>query len=87
MGPYKNSYADFVMEKNSVYYWEVQIVQGNYFKIGIIKEESIEGLGKKAFSDISTGYSFFSTGKLRNGSNTTGTEFGYGYGPGDLIKV
>jgi hypothetical protein len=44
-------------------------------------------LGKKAFSDINSGYSYFSTGKLRNGSNTTGTEFGYGYGPGDVVKV
>jgi len=37
IGPYKNSFADFVMEKNQVYYWEVKIIQGTYFKIGIIK--------------------------------------------------
>jgi hypothetical protein len=75
-----------------VYYWEVQIIQGSYFKIGIIKEDSIETVGKKAFSDIATGYSLFSTGKLRNGYNGStsgnqGIDFGFGFGPGDIVKV
>lgn len=87
VGPYKNSFADFVMDKNSIYYWEVQIAVGSYFKVGVIKEDSIETLGKKAFSDIATGYAWFSTGKLRQGSNTTGTDFGTGFGPGDVVKV
>lgn len=87
VGPYKNTFADFVMEKNNVYYWEIKIIQGNYFKIGVVKEDAIQGLSKKAFSDVADGYSYFSTGKLRNGSNTTGADFGQGYGPGDLLKV
>ena len=41
----------------------------------------------KAFSDNINGFAYFSTGKLRNGSNSTGTDFGEGYGPGDVIKV
>lgn len=70
----------------------MQIIQGSYFKIGIIKEDSIETVGKKAFSDIATGYSLFSTGKLRNGYNGStsgnlGVDFGVGFGPGDIVKV
>lgn len=41
VGPYKNTFADFVMEKNNVYYWEIKIIQGNYFKIGVVKEDAI----------------------------------------------
>lgn len=41
VGPYKHTFADFVMEKNNIYYWEVKIVQGNYFKIGVIRESAI----------------------------------------------
>lgn len=87
MGTYKNSYGDLLMEKNQIYYWEVKIIQGTYFKIGIIKEDHIDQIKKKAFSDIPEGYAYFSIGQLRNGSNTTGTAFGSGYGPGDTIKV
>ena len=87
IGPYKNSFAQLVMQKSNVYYWEIQVVSGTYFKIGIIKEDSIQSLGKKAFSDVTAGYAWFSTGKLRNGSNVTGTDFGTCFGPGDTIKV
>lgn len=87
VGTYKNSYADLLMQKNHIYYWEVKIIQGTYFKIGIIKDDHIDQIKKKAFSDISQGYAYFSTGQLRNGSNTTGVAFGSGYGPGDTIKV
>lgn len=35
VGPYKNLYADFLLERNEVYYWEIRIVKGTTFKIGI----------------------------------------------------
>jgi hypothetical protein len=75
------------MEKSNIYYWEIKIIQGNYFKIGIVKEDAIEQLTNKAFSDLPDGYAYFSTGQLRKGSNTTGTAFSNGFGPGDTIKV
>lgn len=85
-GVYKNSYANIILEKSKVYYWEIKIHKGNYFKIGIIKNSEI-GNVKKAFSDLKDGYAFYSTGKLRNGSNKDGIDFKKGYGPGDTIKI
>ena len=77
-----------VLEKNSMYYWEIKIIQGNYFKVGVMKKSLIGELKPGAFSDHKKGYSYFSTGKLRNGSNSTGNDFAQGaYGPGDIIKV
>ena len=72
VGPYKNNYADVVLEKNNVYYWEIKIIKGNYFKIGIMKASALADFKGKAFSDSPNGYAYFSTGKLRNGSNNTG---------------
>lgn len=86
VGVYKNNYSDMVMERSGVYYWEVKILKGTFFKIGIIKQSEIPNV-KKAFSDIKDGYAYYSTGKLRNGSNKDGTDFKKGYGPGDIIKV
>jgi hypothetical protein len=37
-GVYKNNYADVVMDKHSVYYWEIKIIKGTAFKIGVIKQ-------------------------------------------------
>jgi hypothetical protein len=74
------------MEKHGTYYWEIKIYKGNYFKIGIIKHLEIPNV-KRAFSDIKDGYAYYSTGKLRNGSNKDGADFKKGYGPGDIVKV
>lgn len=89
VGPYKNNYADTIMEKNNVYYWEIKIIKGNYFKIGVMKADALVDFKGKAFSDSTSGYAYYSAGKLRNGSNSTGTDFrkGEGYGPGDVIGV
>ena len=50
VGVYKNNYADFIMERSGSYYWEVKILKGTYFKIGIIRHSEITNV-KKAFSD------------------------------------
>jgi hypothetical protein len=77
-----------VLEKNNLYYWEIKIIQGSYFKIGVMKKEVIPDLKPGAFSDNIKGFAYFSTGKLRNGSNSTGSDFIHGgYGPGDTVKV
>lgn len=74
------------MDRNGVYYWEIKILKGTYFKIGIVKQSEIPNV-KKAFSDIKDGYAYYSTGKIRNGSNKDGTDLKKGYGPGDIVKV
>jgi len=71
VGVYKNNYGDMLMSGSAVYYWEIKILKGTYFKIGIIKQSEI-GNVKKAFSDIKDGYAFYSCGKLRNGINKDG---------------
>ena len=88
VGPYKNNYAQIILDKNQIYCWEIKITKGNFFKIGIIKASTlVEGFKGKAFSDCTDGYAYYSNGKLRNGSNSSGIDFGKGYGPGDIIKV
>lgn len=47
----------------------------------------LQGFKGNAFSDSTDGYAYYSAGKLRNGSNSTGDDFGKGYGAGDTIKV
>ena len=74
------------MDKHHIYYWEIKIIKGNYFKIGVIKQTEIQNV-KKAFSDVKDGFAYYSVGKLRNGSNKDGAEFNKGYGPGDVVKV
>lgn len=86
VGVYKNNYGDFLMERSGVYYWEIKILKGTYFKVGIVKHSEIANV-KKAFSDLKDGYAYYSTGKLRNGSNKDGADFKKGYGPGDVVKV
>lgn len=34
IGPYKSIYGDIVLVPNGLYYWEIQIEKGHYFKIG-----------------------------------------------------
>lgn len=36
-GPYKNLYADIILQKGEVYYWEIKITKGTNFKIGVFK--------------------------------------------------
>ena len=88
VGVYKNNYADFVMDNQRIYYWEVKILKGTYFKIGIIKHTEIPNV-KRAFSDLKEGFAYYSTGKLRNGSNkdVAGLDLKKGYGPGDTVKI
>ena len=87
-GPYKNVFADTILQKNEVYYWEVKILKGTNFKIGIFKESEIAAFAGKAFSDVAHGYALYSLGELRNGNNKpTGANFMDGYGPGDVIGV
>ena len=38
VGVYKNNYSNLLMDKHHIYYWEIKILQGTYFKIGIIKQ-------------------------------------------------
>ena len=86
VGVYKNNYSDLVMDRHHTYYWEIKILKGTYFKIGVIKQSEICNV-KKAFSDIKEGFAYYSAGKLRNGSNKDGIDFKKGYGPGDVVKV
>lgn len=86
VGVYKNNYSDHVMDKHHIYYWEIKILKGTFFKIGVLKHTEINNV-KRAFSDIKDGYAYYSTGKLRNGSNKDGIDFKKGYGPGDVVKV
>ena len=38
VGPYKNLFADYSIQKGETAYWEIKIVKGNHFKIGIFKK-------------------------------------------------
>lgn len=87
VGPYKNLYADHVLQKGELAYWEIKITKGTHFKIGIFKESEVSAFKGRAFSDDVNGFAYYSFGSLRNGSNKQGANFLEGYGPGDIIGV
>lgn len=33
VGVYKNNYADLIMERSGVYYWEIKIIKGKLFQV------------------------------------------------------
>jgi hypothetical protein len=37
VGPYKNVFSNFILDKNECYYWEVRIIKGTLFKIGSLR--------------------------------------------------
>lgn len=55
----------------------------------MIKESDKESIKNKAFSDLATGYSFFTTGAKRNNSNkpVLNEVFLKPAGPGDVVGV
>lgn len=87
IGPYKNAYGFFPLLPNGIYYWEILIRKGTYFKIGIVSFENEKENIKGAFSDISFGYAYYSQGELRSGSNKKGPLYGEGFGAGDNVGV
>jgi len=87
IGPFKNAYGNYPLLQNGIYYWELQIKKGSYFKIGIVDLTKIKDSFKGAFSDLDFGYSFYSMGELRHQSDLKGPIYGSGYGIGDCIGV
>ena len=84
-GPMKTSTGTLELKPDNIYYWEVRIDKGNYFKIGVTKNKLIDDL--IAFSDNMNGWSFYSMGELRHNSNNSGGAYGIGYGVGDVIGI
>jgi len=88
-GPFKTAYGEFDLIPGGVYSWEVEVVKGTNFKIGIAKKKE-DLVYDKAFSDDKDGYAFYSYGQLRNGTNNTANatkDYGKSYGNKDVVGI
>ena len=61
------------MLPGSKYYFEIRCITGCLFKIGISKR--LASGYEQAFSDTEDGWALYE-GKLRHGSNNSGTKYG-----------
>ena len=87
IGPFKSAYGNYPLLPNGIYYWEIQIKKGSFFKIGIADHTKFKPDFTGAFSDTDFGYAFYSMGELRHQSNIKGPKYGQGYGIGDNVGV
>jgi len=65
----------------------LRLIYGSNFKIGISKNKRLTEI---AFCDGLDGYAYYSAGQLRNGSKTSGKQYGESYkgtDKNDLIGV
>lgn len=74
IGPFKSAYGEFDLIPGGIYSWQIEVVRGTNFKIGIAKKKD-ELVCDKAFSDDQDGYAFYSYGQLRNGVNISNIVF------------
>ena len=60
IGPFKSAYGNYPLLPNGIYYWEIQIKKGSFFKIGIADHTKFKPDFTGAFSDTDFGYAFYS---------------------------
>ena len=86
-GPYKTVLGNYLLIPGNISYWEIKILKGAYFKIGVIKTAAKAQVIKGSFSDTDDGWSFLSIGELRHNSDKTGKIYGTPYSVGDTVGV
>jgi len=85
IGPHKNAIGDLTLNPGNVSYWEVKILKGNCFKVGVTKSKALKTNG--SFSDDEDGWSYYSVGQIRHNSKTEGSTYGEPYGIDDVVGV
>lgn len=73
METFKSTYSTEAFEPGDRYFFQVKLLHGCNFKIGVSKTRSNKEV---AFCDSTLGYGYYSAGQLRNGSKTSGKKYG-----------
>merc|ERR1711879_1014567 len=58
-GPFKSAYGDLELYPGGVWAWEVEVIRGTNFKIGVMKKKD-PMIHDKAFSDDKDGFTYYS---------------------------
>lgn len=66
---FKSAFTNEVLEPGDRYFFQIKMLQGCNFKIGISKTKMNQEI---AFCDSTNGFGYYSAGQLRNGSKTSG---------------
>jgi len=85
IGPHKNALGDVALYPGNISYWEVKILRGNHFKVGVTKSKTLKANG--SFSDDENGWSYYSMGQKRHNDNEKGEEYGKPFGMEDTVGV
>ena len=87
LNSFKTIYSTEKLLSGSMYYFEIKLLKGSNFKLGV---SSVNYLTEVAFCDYIDGFGYYSAGYLRNGSKTSGEKYGRpfrGNGYQDIIGV
>ena len=66
---FKTTYGQQPLLPGGRYFFQIRLIFGSNFKIGICKNKKLQEI---AFCDGIDGYAYYSAGQLRNGSKTSG---------------
>ena len=81
---FKTTLGSFPFTPGFKYYFEVKMLKGNNFKIGVAKEDCDLTI---AFSDTPKGWAYYSSGYLRHNSGGDGPQYGEAYTANDTVGV
>ena len=70
--------------QGQVHYFEIKILKGKHFKIGVSTKNC---KFDAAFSDFAEGWAYYSSGSLRNNSPSKGPSYGKTFKEGDTVGV
>eukprot|EP00349_Pseudokeronopsis_sp_Brazil_P008202 CAMPEP_0202965410 /NCGR_PEP_ID=MMETSP1396-20130829/9394_1 /ASSEMBLY_ACC=CAM_ASM_000872 /TAXON_ID= /ORGANISM="Pseudokeronopsis sp., Strain Brazil" /LENGTH=127 /DNA_ID=CAMNT_0049688113 /DNA_START=246 /DNA_END=625 /DNA_ORIENTATION=- len=84
LSSFKSAFATTALKPGSRSYFEVKLVKGSNFKVGVaLSRRSVEA----AFSDEAEGWAYYSNGQLRHNSKSEGDKYGKIFRGKDTVGV
>lgn len=83
---FKSAFGTSPLTPGRRYYFEIKLVKGSNFKIGIALSEA-RAEPDIAFSDTELGWAYYSNGQTRHNSKGTGDHYGETFKGKDIIGV
>lgn len=84
MHSFKTTYGNMPLNPGFRYFFEVRMIKGSNFKLGVSKTRRNLDL---AFSDTQDGWAYYSNGQLRHNSKGDGEKYGETFRGKDVIGV
>jgi hypothetical protein len=81
---FKTTYGNTGLLWGFRYYFQIRIIKGNNFKIGVSSSRDELDV---AFSDTPSGWAYYSNGQLRHASKGEGPAYGEKFSSNDVIGV